>query len=324
MRIAFLWDWDIVPEQAMTWKDGLASAVKIISEHHDIRVFACSTRDFILPHEYFDIHVYQSGDNLVNAIKKFEPDVIWHWADLTRPHAKPLSELGIPMAISFAGGSTDGENLGLFNHFFVESEVYRERFEVLGRSVSTAFGTNTKLFAPDEHQAKTIDVLFPATYADWKRHNLLMDSCVGLKVCTAGWMYHDHEQWCWQYPQSKGALMLPHVSAEVLKYLYASSRVVVVPSRADGGSQRTVLEAMAMNIPVVVTSDSDKTCEYVQEGGGFISKPNSQNIREAIDLAMVKDNTNTRPYIEGKWSEIIYANSILCGLSYLTGKDTVI
>ncbi len=261
---------------------------------------------------------------MVEAVKAFNPDVILHWADATRPHAEPLKELGKPMALAFAGGNPFGPTWHLFDHIFVESQSYKMQYENrgFGAQVSTAFGTNTRLFDPAhpmaKGQAKIFDACFPATYCDWKRHKLFADAVRGMSVVTAGYMYPDHETYCWEAAQGAGALALPHVSAETLRAIYAASKSCVITSHWTGGSQRTVLEAMAMNLPMVVMSDSDKTSEYVIDcGEGLVVPPDPAAIREAIQDAMRKD-VHTREYVVGKWSENHYADALEAGLKKIT------
>lgn len=262
--------------------------------------------DFTFPHDYFPIFV---TSDIEKSIKEFTPDKIIIWGDTTRPAAKILAPLGIPMAMCFAGGHQDGEAVPYIDHFFVESQVYKDSFEVKGRSVSTAFGTNTDLFKPMPNQPKVFDALFPATFALWKRHNLFAEATKNLRACAVGYMYETHEQDCWQVCESAGNLVLPHTSPEVLQRLYAASKCVVIPSRSDGGSQRTVLEAMAMNIPVIVCEDSDKTTEYVREGGGFVVPPTIEAIQHMIPVAG-NGSINTRDYILSKWTHIHYADEL--------------
>lgn len=314
MRIAFLWDWQNDLHQMATWHDGLAAAVKILAKRHDLKFFTVGKLDFVFPHDYFDIHVRQEGDSLVNAVKAFEPDVILIWGDATRPHAAPLKTLGKPMALCFAGGNPFGPTFHLFDHIFVESTSYLNQYLSGGFKVSTAFGTNTELFRPVPEQAKIFDVCFPATYCNWKRHNLFTDSVRGLRFVTSGFMYQDHETDCWKLPQDAGGLVLPHVSAETLKHIYASSKCCLITSHWTGGSQRTVLEAMAMNVPLVVMTDSDKTSEYVNEcGEGLVVNPDPREIRLAVNEMMGK-TVNTREYIMKKWSEMHYADALEAGL----------
>jgi glycosyltransferase involved in cell wall biosynthesis len=329
MRIAFVHDWPPDLYQEMTWKDGLAAAVKILSQRHDLRFWTLGETACVLPHPYFPIHVVPHTDALVAEVRAYEPDVILHWGDLTRPNARPLLDLGVPQALCFAGGDTDGRNQDCFEHFFVESEVYRQRFEVSGCSVSTAFGTNTELFQPIPLMAKQFDVIFPATYCDWKRHTLFTEATRGLKAITSGFMYPVAERYCWEDTMKAGVLTLPHVGAETLQHLFAASKVCLITSRASGGSQRTVLEAMAMNIPVVVMEDSDKTREYVMDAqklgfnvGGVAHKAQDDNwatgARNWIDAILGNDKDwNGRDYIMSKWSEHHYADAIERGLQQI-------
>lgn len=303
MRIAVIHDWKIEWEQEYTWRDGLCAAIRELGKRHEVRFWAEGPPQ-IIPHPYFDIYVSQ---DIPFAVKAFDPDVILIWGDTTRPHARLLAPLNKPMAMCFAGGHMDGEARNYIDHYFVESEVYKQRFEAQGCSVSTAFGTNTELYKPIPAQHKLFDALFPATFALWKRHALFAEATRDLKACAVGYMYETHEQDCWQVCEQAGNLVLPHVSAEALRRLYAASKTVVVPTRADGGSQRTVLEAMAMNIPVIVCEDSDKTTEYVREGGGTIVPPDAKAIREAL---LNPKQLNTRNYILTKWSEYTYADAL--------------
>ncbi len=320
MRIAFIHDWEPDYFQELTWRDGLSRAVQLLGERHQLKFYTLGKEETVLPHPFFNVNVMPSSERLVEDVKAFFPDVILHWADMTRPNAKTLFEVGKPQAICYAGGNAKAGSEVFFEHVFVESQVYKDAFERMGVSTSTAFGTNTELFRPIPDMPKHFDVFFPATYCEWKRHKLLTDATDGLKVATAGFMYEVQERHCYEYPRSKGVLTLPHIDANTLRWMYAASKCVVIPSRADGGSQRTVLEAMAMNIPLVVTEDSDKTSEYLIDAGlaEYVVPPDKQSIREAVEKILGgAPYPETRPYIMEKWSEYVYADNIekgLCGL----------
>lgn len=310
MKIDFVWDWPSEDIQTLTWQDGLAAALKeLLARGHEVRVFTSGLYRRTLDHPYFPIGV---TDEIVAEIKAWTPDVILHWGDFTRPHAKPLKELGIPMAICFAGGAIDAENNVLFDHIFVESEVYKEKLEHNGfDNVSIAFGTNTELFKPLV-QPKIFDTIFPATFALWKRHDLYAPATKGLRSLAVGYMYNDHEQECWQVCLDNDVAIMPHVSAEALHYLYAMSKICVITSKSNGGSQRTVLEAMAMNLPVIVT-DSDKF-DFAAERV-YHCDPNIQELRAYIDTLLDGEpDINTREYVVNNWSEVSYADSLEAGL----------
>lgn len=313
LRLVFLWDWEPDYSQATVWEDGIAAALReLIRRGHDVMVVTTSNQPTVVKHPYFDMIV---SDDVVVLVKDYKPDVILHWADMTRPHAVKLAGLGIPMALCFAGGELFAENIDLFDHIFVESNVYLTPLLEAGKSASIAFGTNTELFKPMQ-QNKAFDVFFPATFAAWKRHELFAKASAGLRALAVGYMYDKHEQECWQVCLDNGVTVLPHVAYNVLPRLYASSRTVMVPSMSSGGSQRTVLEAMAMNVPLIVC-DSDKF-DYVEGQEVLRVEPNVQAIRAAIDLSLGRDEpVNTRDYIVDNWSEYTYADSLEKGLKAL-------
>lgn len=309
LKIAFVWDWNPEYSQAITWMDGLAAALKeLINRGHEVGVFLPGVENNLIKHPYFDMIV---AKDLPVVIHTWNPDVILHWGDMTRPNAVPLRELNKPMAICFAGGEPLNYNTGYFEHIFVESEVYRKVFEDAGYSTSIAFGTNTELFTPIK-QNKVFDTIFPATFAAWKHHEIYARAVSGRPSLAVGYMYPDHEQECWQVCIDNGVTVLPHVSAEALHYLYASSRVCVITSASNGGSQRTVLEAMAMNLPLIVT-DSDKF-DYAR-GRVFECDPNPEAVRGFVGaLADGDTEVSTRQYIIENWSEYTYADSLIAGL----------
>lgn len=312
MKIAVVWDWPPNVIQISTWQDGLAAALKELRDRgHEVQVFMPA--EFKEEERITDSPLHEiivSGD-VALAVQFYNPEVILCWGDMTRPNALPLADLGMPMALCFAGGEVNGENRDLFDHVFVESGVYADKLEAAGfNNYSVAFGTNTDLFAPTL-QAKVFDTIFPATFAAWKRHSLYARATEGLNSLAVGYMYRDHETECWEDCLKYGTTILPHVSAEALKYLYAASRVCVVTSESSGGSQRTVLEALAMNLPVVVT-DSDKF-----DFGAYVyrAEPTVESIRGYVKTLLDGEQSpNTRDYILARWSHKIYATELEAGL----------
>jgi glycosyltransferase involved in cell wall biosynthesis len=305
-----IWDWPPVLAQVSTWEDGLAAALKeLINRGHEVNVYMPGDAVQIIEHPYFTITVIP---DIPSQIEVDKPDVVLIWGDMTRPNARKIIELNIPMALCFAGGDVLGENLTLFDHVFIESQVYAEALDEAGyTNFSIAFGANTELFTPIQ-QNKQFDTIFPATFAAWKRHNLYASATKGLRALACGYIYHDHEQECWQDCLKSGVTILPHTSARVLKYLYAASRVCVIPSRSDGGSQRTVLEAMAMNLPIV-TCDSNK----YDWAGDLIyrAEPNPESIRGYIDALLDGEQSiNTRDWVLNNMSHIQYADALEKGL----------
>lgn len=310
MKLLVLWDWPPVITQVATWEDGLAAALKELSARHDVLVCMPDNHSYLIRHPYFDIVV---SNDLVEVAETFGPDVILHWSDMTRPNAEPLSKLGIPMAICFAGGNIDGPNAEYFEHIFVESGVYLEKAQNTGWSTSMAFGTNTDLFTPIPQQAKIFDALMVGTFALWKRHELFAKATKDLIACAVGYMYKDsYESSCYEVCEQAGNLVLPHVSLQAVARLMAASRCIVVPSRSDGGSQRTILEAMAMNIPLIVT-DSDKY-DFANEKF-FRAEPTAEGIKGYLDAVLDGEyEANTRDFVLQNFSHHQYAEELERGL----------
>lgn len=313
MKVAFVWDWPVHYQQALELQDGLQAALKELRKRgHEIQLFVNGQANTIIPNPLNNIQVTTS---MVLSVNGFNPDVILHWADMTRENAQPLKELGKPMALCFAGGETNSYNTYLFDHVFVESLIYKQQLDDLGVPCSVAFGTNTDLFTPIPEQTKVFDTIFPATFAAWKRHELYAQVAQGLNSLAVGYIYTDHEQECWQECLRLGTAVMPHVSAETLRYLYAASKVCVVPSMSSGGSQRTVLEAMAMNLPLVVT-DSDKFDYLTDEC--FRVEPEAEAIRGTVKALLDGERTvNTRQHVLESWSHKVYADKLEEGLQAL-------
>lgn len=312
MKIAFVHDWNVNYQQELDWQDGLSAALNELEKRgHQVFRFVCGEKNDVIPNPLGEITVAPS---ILSMVSDINADVILHWADMTRPNAKPLSVLEIPMAVCFAGGDPDSYNTYDFEHVFVESQVYKDKFEELGVPCSIAFGTNTDLFKPID-QNRVFDTIFPGTFAAWKQHSLYAQAVQGMKSLAVGYMYDDHEQECWQECLRLGTTILPHASANVLHRLYAASKVCVITSMSSGGSQRTVLEAMAMNLPLVVT-DSDKF-DYLT-GECFRVEPESEAIRGAVKALLDGERSvNTRQHVLDKWSHIKYADALEAGLEQI-------
>lgn len=319
MRISVLHDWEPDYQQELTWQDGLAAALFVLRQRgHEVQIFTVGP-DRVIHNPLHDI--IQSSD-VVKAISEWGPEVILHWADMTRQHVRPLQLLGLPMAICFAGGDVLGENLPFFEHIFVESSVYAKQLEgKTDATVSLAFGTNTALFDPNPTVLpKQWDTIFPATFAAWKRHYLyaLATEGTGIEAVAMGYQYDDHEQDCWQECLNRGVTIMPHLAAPTLRGFYAASRVGVITSSSAGGSQRTLLEMLAMNLPVVIT-DSDKFDDYILGLDSVIrADPNPNSIRDAIyEAATFEGQTESREHVLKYWSETSYTDALEAGLRRL-------
>lgn len=312
MKISWLLDWEVNAGQLSGAEDGHWEMVRLLGKEHEVRSFICAKDQGIFPYRNFPIYMVPQ-EQMAQTIYDWEPEVIIVWGDLTRPTLHQLAGGRIPVFVSFAGGDTDNVVAHKVQGIFVESKSYLDRFKARGLNAMVAFGVNDRVFRPIK-QPKVWDAIFPATFADWKRHKLFAES-VSNGFCF-GYMYYDHEQYCWQYPQERGIMIAPHLSSEAVAYVMNASHSCLITSSKVGGSQRTVLEAMACNIPPIVMSDSDKTSEYVYEAGfGMVVEPEIDAIKEAVEKCKHMDSNNGgREYIEKNWTAEKFKNDIVSGI----------
>lgn len=309
MRLAVVNDW-YDKKSAVFWnKDGFLKMLDVLRkrDNWEIKFFKQHEKSFEWEHDYVDLHF---SPDPVAALLNWKPDAILGFSDFSRPYLKALEGKGIPIALCYTGGRyTDYKDIP--NLVFVESASYVDWMKPMGINVIQAFGTNTDLFKPLK-EPKVWDAFFPATGAAWKRHGLFAEAMKD-KGLVCGW-WQPHEPQCLEVCIEHGTAVLHHQMAESMAYLYNMARTVVITSSDVGGSQRSVLEALASNIPVIVMNDSTMTSEYIREcGTGAIVEPEPSAIRRAVEEW--KDKTpNTREWIMKNYSEYIYADKVKAGI----------
>jgi glycosyltransferase involved in cell wall biosynthesis len=294
MRIAFVWE-SLRKYYGTRFNDGLYLALKRLEERHTIGYF-----------EPFDDE----------QIKEFKPDVILFWGALCGYETPHVKELPGKKAICFAGGPITSNNVNGFDLYFTESKINEDEFAAFGKPYLRAFGINEQIFKPMKVEKK-YDAAIWASFALWKRHNLFADA-VGETGLAIG-QFQDHEKQCYEWCQAKGMDVRAEMPKEEMVPLLNEAHVALNTSDFWGGGQRMTLEAMAMNIPVIVMADSPKNREYVEECGlGLVSVPDPRHIRDAIQsLKTTATDWNTRGYIESKWTSEHYAKNLEKGLIQL-------
>lgn len=307
MRLAVLNDWED-KKSAVFWnKDGFLKMLHVLRERDgwEIVFFKKHERTFTWKHDYVELSF--STDPVAQA-RAFNPDVYLGFSDFSREYLNELRDE--KLALCYTGGRyieyADAPKL-----VFVESKTYLDWMRSMGLNVVQAFGTNTELFTPTK-QPKIFDGFFPCTGAAWKRHHLFAGA-LGSRGLVAGW-WQPHEPECLEVCKEYGTAVLHHQLPESVNYLYNMSHTCVITSADNGGSQRSVLEAMATNTPVIVMADSTMTTEYVRESGcGAIVEPNIEAIKMEV-MVQRGMNINSRDWILENYSEFIYADKIKAGL----------
>lgn len=307
MKISVLNDWHD-KKSAVFWnKDGFLKMLSVLRDTYgwEITFFKKHDQEFVWEHDYVKLSF--SPDPVAQA-KAWKPDAYLGFSDFSRPYLDALR--GEKIALCYTGGKFTNY-MDVPKIVFVESKTYVDWMKPMGINVTQAFGTNTELFKPLK-APKVWDGFFPATGAAWKRHGLFAEA-LRERGLVCGW-WQPHEPECLQVCLDNNTCVLHHQMPESLVYLYNMAKTVVVTSQDNGGSQRTVLEAMACNIPVIAMSDSTMTTEYlVQSGSGLIVDPSAPLIREAVDILKDKQ-VNTREWIMQNYSEFIYAEKVKQGI----------
>lgn len=318
MKLAIATDWGDKKSAFYSNKDGFLKMLQVLRDRDgwETRMFRKHPEEtFVWEHDCVVAHI---SPNPAQAVLDWKPDAILLFCDFSRPISGELYGKGIPIAQCYTGG-----RFTTYAHVpdivFTESKSYIQWMkDQRVKKVVQAFGTNTELFKPYPKQPKYFDALFPATFASWKRHNLFAESLGERGVCCGWWQ--DREMDIIQDIVGKNVGVLHHQIAESMALLFNMARTVTITSDDTGGSQRTVLEAMASNVPVVVMSDSSMTSEYVREcqaagfRAGSIVEPSPGVIRAAVDKEIAMGSTNAREWILANYSEYIYADKVRDGI----------
>jgi len=288
MTIGFVWQGVSQGDTFNRWNDGLRHAMRILESEHTVRYMEpwdpCDDVDVFL---YWEAPCTARGQNA--------------------QHYDRIRTLDKPKALLFAGGPIEWETARGFDHIFVENECNKTEFEHLGFSTSVAFGVNTDDFRP-KRMEKKFDAFFHATFAGWKRHELFADA-FGARGAVAG-RVQEHDRAGYNRCQELGVTIYPEADAKTLARYIAEAHVMVNTSEFWGGGQRTTLEAMSCNAPVLVMSDSPKNREYVEESGqGEICDPDPLVIRETVE-SMKGKRYKGRAYVLGKWTPQHYADNL--------------
>jgi len=310
MKLAVYNDWYDKKSAVFFNKDGFLKALQVLRDRDgwEVTFFKKHEETFSFDHDCVKL---QFQPDVKQAILDWKPDATLHFGDFSRPILGEMKETGLPMAMCLTGGLFD-THIDVPQIVFVESTSYLDWLKSRGVNAVRAFGTNTEVFKPLP-QPKIWDACFPATFAAWKRHDLFAEA-MGSRGVACGW-WQPHEPQTVEVCQKYGVTLLHHQNAESTNLIYNASRTCLVTSDSSGGSQRTILEAMACNIPVIVNARSEKCSEFIGECGvGAIEEPSIERFRQAVDEWKDRE-VNTRDFIISNYSEYIYADKLKEGIS---------
>lgn len=244
-------------------------------------------------------------------LQKEEPDDsydwILPWGVGSLPFNNTIERYKARKALLCAGHPQDQANFDKFEAIFVESPEVYDQIRRSGYRTVLAFGTDELFYYNRKYREIIYDVFFPGTYSPWKRQNLLTAACRKWKVATCGIVQPDGVGIYQDLEQAGGYVLTGLMPSRIVSYLYNMTRVVVVP--AWHGSERTVLEAMASNTPLVLVKDNSLACSLVTDEVVLVD-PTEEAIVEAVELALGR-KVNTRKHILKNYTSEIYAQKIL-------------
>lgn len=295
-KIAIIHPWDRAKwSEPLMW-DGLHAALKLVGEKHQV--------DWFL-----------QGDEPDDSY-----DWIMPWGVGSLPFNDTIERFSGRKALICAGHPQDTKNMEKFDAVFVESPaVYRELLPFCKR-VEIAFGTDTDFFYPDPisyycnvcrvgRDKRIFDVFYPATFSDnWKRQQLFAEASRGYKAMACGLLQPDGVEGYKKCIENGVYVMEGLIPTRLIAELYRQSRVCVITSWH--GSERSALEALSSNLPLVITRDNDLTCSLVGEKA-IVVDPTPEDIKRGIEIALSETVTDNRSWVLDNYSHHKYAEKLL-------------
>lgn len=317
LKIAFLHDWDVSPDEQFEYVDGLRRALEVLAYNgHEVHYISGSALSgpLTIPYKGYTISLVPSDEQLTQLIERLTPSVIVCWGSLDRPWHQVVHDRfrTIPKVLCFAGGPRDHAAKSYFRVIVCESQVYIDDFTKAGVTAVRGFGTNVECFRP-QRLPKRWDAIYPASLCFHKNLELFAKTFQSRGLCVG----NHNEHTVASKILSFGTSLLHRVSSRTLCDLYNMSRLTVVTAGREGGAQRVVLESMACGIPVIVMSDHDRCVEFVQASGfGRVVHPVECEILEAAEQLMSNpmDPQIGRDYVTQNWSEYHYAESLMSAM----------
>lgn len=262
-KLAFIWDFNRAKEIYSYWRDGLRAAIEEIGKTYDVDVY--------LGEDYKQINE--------------EYDAFLLWCDSNCEVIPFIHDRKGTKGIILTTMSDNIENLKKLDLVFCESKPVYEAVRSQGLHGAHAFGTDTDFFSPDESVRKDIEYFYPATFSPWKRQRDIAH--LGKDLWCVGTVQPDGQEDLQACLKNDVHVAQGYFKAEYIRDLYRRTKCVTIP--AVHGSERTVLEAMSMNIVPEVNQQNVKAYSYVYE---FLNS-SSKSSRE-----FVIERYNTKQYAQ--------------------------
>jgi hypothetical protein len=259
MKIAFVWYFVHASEYIRKWRDGLRAAMEIIGNKHRVRWFL--DREMPDPDDDFDFLLF--------------------WSSSREEYFKDLHNYDARKGICLTTDPHIPGNLHKMDVVFVESDPVYGKCRMHGLRTIKAFGTDTEYFKPNKSIKKDIEYFYPACFSNWKCQHRIAEE-LGSKLLCVGTIQDDGQD---QYNICRAFGVQTEVGyfpVKKIKGYYDRAKHVIIP--AIHGSERTVLEAMSMNILPEVTDRirNKKAYSFIKEYNQAKKKKRSLTPREFV------------------------------------------
>ena len=236
-RIAFIWWFDRATEIKPNWRDGLRAALEEIEKEHTVDWYLDCT--------------YPIKDDY---------DFILFWGDSECPFFNQLDSYKCKKGICLSTYPLLYDNLRKLDVVYCESTPIYDAVRGQGIHAIKAFGTDTNFYTPDD-TVKDIDFFYPATFSPWKNQSGIV--IYGDKLLCVGTVQPDGQMELEACRMAGVRTEIGYFPAEKIRDYYRRAKNVPIP--AKHGSERTVLEAMSMNILPDVSEANFKAYSYIRE-----------------------------------------------------------
>ncbi len=301
---SYQWSDRYYTEKVDTMRDALESMAR---DGIDVRMFAITQH----PHDYKTQHtgvtysfsggagLVQAHRGLVRALTEWRPDAVvckdfWNPVNSMVYNALPQAE----KLLIFCGGELKPPAFHV-DRVMVASEAMAQVLRVRGyrgEIVPRAFGVNCDLFQPSD-VPKQYDLLYVADWRENKRQELLLDVMArkAMRVCFLGAQHGIYNQEYFDKCMRRAArlgvrdrmILVDRMPGhETVKYYQQARAAIHLGLKTEGGA-RSPLEAMACELPVIVTTDCLSNCSRIEHlTEGFHAEPTAAALAHACNYML--------------------------------------
>jgi len=239
MKIAFLWNFSKAKEIYPNWRDGHRAMIEELGRSNEVSTFLAEDCNKV-PDEY--------------AILLF-------WTDCNDPIVDKFKDYKAKKVLLLTSDNGLSEHIKSYDLVSCESKVVFDKVKTYGVKCIQAMATDTEFYRSAISTKDKIKYFYPATFSPWKLQSSI--AYLGKDLLCVGTVQPDGEKELKACLDAGVTVLTGYFPAEDIRDYYNRAECVVIP--AIHGSERTVLEAMSMNIHLAVNPLNEKACSYIDE-----------------------------------------------------------